>query len=100
MAHLLRQATRRGIAPGYASRLLAALRTGVKDRLAIDMSSLVEPLSDREIQVLELVADGLSNPEIAQRLFISLPTVKSHTRNNYGKLGVHNRKDAVAKPGN
>jgi LuxR family maltose regulon positive regulatory protein len=61
------------------------------------MSSLVEPLSDREIEVLELLAEGLSNPEIAQRLFVSLPTVKSHTRNIYGKLGVHKRKDAVAR---
>jgi len=66
-------------------------------RPAIDMSSLIEPLSDREIEVLELLAEGLSNPEIAKQLFISLSTVKSHTRNIYGKLGVHKRKEAVAQ---
>ncbi len=59
--------------------------------------TLIEPLTDREMQVLQLLADRLSNSEIAQRLFISLPTVKSHTRNIYGKLGVHNRKDAVVR---
>ena len=58
---------------------------------------LVEPLSDRELEVLHLLAEGLSNPEIGQRLFISLPTVKSHTRNIYGKLGVHSRKQAVVQ---
>ena len=97
MTHLLRQAANRTIAPNYAGQLLAVLGTIAKDQPAIDMSSLVEPLSDREIQVLELLADRLSNSEIAQRLFISLPTVKSHTRNIYGKLGVHNRKEAVVQ---
>ena len=58
---------------------------------------LVEPLSARETEVLVLLAQGLTNPEIARALFISLPTVKSHTRNIYGKLGVHSRKQAVAR---
>jgi LuxR family maltose regulon positive regulatory protein len=49
------------------------------------------------LEVLHLLADGLSNPEIARQLVISLPTVKSHTRNIYGKLGVHSRKQAVAE---
>ena len=97
MARLLRQAAKRGIAPGYVGQLLAVLETGTQEQPAIDMSSLVEPLSAREIEVLELLADRLSNREIAQRLFISLPTVKSHTRNIYGKLGVHNRKEAVVR---
>ncbi|MBN1937736.1 MAG: hypothetical protein JW934_23965 [Anaerolineae bacterium] len=57
--------------------------------------SLIEPLSDRELQVLHLLAEGLTNAEIAQRLYISLPTVKSHARSIYGKLGVHNRRQAV-----
>jgi LuxR family transcriptional regulator, maltose regulon positive regulatory protein len=86
-----------GIAPNYVGRLLALLAPATKARPAIDASSLVEPLSDREIEIVQLLAEGLSNPEIAQRLYISLPTVKSHTRNIYGKLGVHNRKDAVAR---
>jgi LuxR family maltose regulon positive regulatory protein len=58
--------------------------------------ALVEPLTDRELEVLHFLAERLTNPEIARRLFISLPTVKTHTRNIYGKLGVHSRKQAVA----
>jgi len=58
---------------------------------------LVEPLSERELEVLELIADGLTNPEIASPLFLSLDTVKAHTRNIYAKLGVRCRTQAVAK---
>ena len=58
---------------------------------------LVEPLSERELEVLELLSEGCSNREIGQRLYISLPTVKSHTRNIYSKLGVHSRREAVAR---
>jgi LuxR family maltose regulon positive regulatory protein len=97
MAHLIRKAAGLGIAPSYVGRLLAVLEPSTKAPAVMDMSSLVEPLSDRELEVLELLADGLSNREIGQRLFISLSTVKSHTRNIYGKLGVHNRTDAVAR---
>ena len=97
MAHLLGKAANLGIAPNYVGQLLAVLAAETTEQPAIDRSSLVEPLSDREIEVLELLAEGLSNPEIAQRLFVSLSTVKSHTRNIYGKLGVHKRKDAVAR---
>jgi LuxR family maltose regulon positive regulatory protein len=57
---------------------------------------LVEPLSEREL-VLRLVADGLSNREIAQKLFIAVSTVKSHTNHIYGKLGVKNRTQAAAR---
>ena len=58
---------------------------------------LVEPLSERELEALPLIAEGLTNPEIAARLFLSLNTVKVHTRNIYGKLGAHNRTQAVAQ---
>jgi len=61
---------------------------------------LIEPLSERELEVLQLIAEGLTNREIASRLFVSLNTVKAHTRNIYGKLGVHNRTQAVAKAQN
>ncbi|MCP4543424.1 MAG: hypothetical protein GY832_40445 [Chloroflexi bacterium] len=64
------------------------------------MTHLLRQATNRRITphyVDQLLADKLSNPEIAQQLFISLPTVKSHTRNIYGKLSVHNRKDAVAR---
>jgi ATP/maltotriose-dependent transcriptional regulator MalT len=58
---------------------------------------LVEPLSQREQEVLELIAQGLTNREVAQKLFITTSTVKVHTRNIYGKLDVGNRTQAIAK---
>jgi len=58
---------------------------------------LIEPLSERELEVLRLIAEGLANEEIAQRLVLSLPTIKWHTSNVYGKLSVKNRTEAVAK---
>ncbi|MEZ4761305.1 MAG: LuxR C-terminal-related transcriptional regulator [Flavobacteriales bacterium] len=54
-------------------------------------------LSARELEVLELIAQGHSNQEIADRLFISLPTVKSHSSNLFGKLEVRRRTEAVHK---
>jgi LuxR family maltose regulon positive regulatory protein len=58
---------------------------------------LTESLSEREIEVLQLIAEGLTNPEVAARLFLSLNTVKVHTRNIYGKLDAHSRTQAVAR---
>ncbi|MEO8391548.1 MAG: LuxR C-terminal-related transcriptional regulator [Chloroflexota bacterium] len=63
----------------------------------ITKQPLPESLSDRELEVLRLIAEGLSNPEIAQRLYLSVATVKVHTRNIYGKLGVNNRTQAVVE---
>ncbi len=60
-------------------------------------SQLVEPLSDREVDVLRLISEGLSNRQIAEKLFVSLNTVKWHTANIYGKLGVEGRTGAVAR---
>jgi len=54
-------------------------------------------LSEREVEVLEYIAAGLTNREIAERLYLSLNTVKVHTRNLYGKLGVNSRTQAVAR---
>lgn len=59
--------------------------------------SLSEPLSQRELEVLQLIAAGLSNREVAEKLVLSLSTVKVHTRNIYGKLGVNSRTQAVAE---
>jgi LuxR family maltose regulon positive regulatory protein len=60
-------------------------------------SSLVEPLSQRELEVLKLIAQGLSNREISERLFLALDTVKGHNRRIYGKLQVQRRTEAVAR---
>jgi DNA-binding NarL/FixJ family response regulator len=54
-----------------------------------------EPLTERELQVLRLAAQGLTNYDIAQRLYISVRTVESHLTNLYGKLGVGSRTEAV-----
>ena len=60
-------------------------------------SSLVEPLSQRELEVLRLMAQGLSNREIGERLFLALDTVKGHNRRIYDKLQVQRRTEAVAR---
>jgi LuxR family maltose regulon positive regulatory protein len=102
MARLLYEALTRGIAPDYARRLLAAFPIKEPEqtdppRAQAPQSELIEPLSEREIEVLELIAEGLTNQEIANRLYLALNTVKVHTRNINGKLGVHNRTQAVAR---
>ncbi len=74
----------------------AALAPGVAHRLMDRMRTPGSTLSAREIEVLGLVADGLSNAEIASRLFLSQATVKSHLVHVYGKLGVDSRTAAVA----
>ncbi len=62
-------------------------------------NGLIELLSARELEVLQLLAEGLTNQEVAQRLCVTLHTVKSHTLNIYGKLGVHSRRQAAARAG-
>jgi LuxR family maltose regulon positive regulatory protein len=59
--------------------------------------TLIEPLSERELEILTLVAEGLSNRQISERLFISLSTVKGHNRNIFDKLQVKRRTEAVAR---
>ncbi len=81
----------------YIAHLLAVCAPQEATAPQSQPASLIEPLTARELDVLHLLAEGLTNPEIAQRLYISLPTVKSHTRNLYGKLGVHSRKQAVVQ---
>ena len=62
-----------------------------------ELPSLIEPLSAREIEVLGLMSEGLTNPQIARRLVISISTVKTHLNNIYGKLNVRNRAEAVLR---
>jgi LuxR family maltose regulon positive regulatory protein len=100
-ARLLRRALSQRIAPNYVTRLLAAFGQEVALASPAPASpargSLVEPLSDRELEVLRLIAAGLSNPEIAQELVIAVSTVKSHVNHIFGKLGVTSRTQAVAR---
>jgi LuxR family maltose regulon positive regulatory protein len=98
MAGLLYEAVQQGITPASAHRLIAAFPVSDSIPRRLDKSvRLVEPLSDRELNVLALIAQGLSNKEISQRLYIEVRTVKWHTSNILGKLGVKNRTQAVAR---
>jgi len=115
MADLLHQARSRGIRPAYVDKLLAAfdLRRPILDTSppseiktpkpvlseakGSEIQNLLEPLSPRELELLRLVADGRSNQEIAQALFLAIGTVKKHLNNIFGKLGVSNRTQAVAR---
>jgi len=100
MAELLRQAISHTITPEYAGRLLAAFAAQKAPSLASrppHPPGLIEPLTSRERDVLNLISQGLSNKDIAQELVIALNTVKRHASNIYGKLGVKNRTQAVAR---
>jgi LuxR family maltose regulon positive regulatory protein len=96
MGALLRRAASRGIAVEFVGRLINDLVKDLQDSIP-PMSDLVEPLSDRELEVLRLLAVGMSNKEIAEQLFLAVGTVKKHTSNIYAKLGVRSRTHAVAK---
>jgi LuxR family maltose regulon positive regulatory protein len=83
----------------YADRVLAAL-AAIDLPVVVptsDVEPLSEPLNDREQEVLRLIADGLSNREIADRLVIAVGTVKWYINNLYGKLGVTSRTQALAR---
>ncbi len=100
MAGLLAEAAIQGIMPDYAAALLDAVRAGERSDKAPSHApggQLIEALTRRELEVLQLVAQGLSNEEIGERLFLSLSTVKGHNRNIFDKLQVQRRTEAVAR---
>jgi LuxR family maltose regulon positive regulatory protein len=101
MGRLLSEAAARGIMPNYTAKLLAVFEA--EERKSEDEShlppaqSLTEPLSQRELEVLQLIAQGLSNREISERLFLAVITVKGHNRNIFRKLQVRRRTEAIAR---
>ena len=97
MGLLLHKLPTRDIAPDYLRRLLAAFGSLPAPSPQPDHADLIEPLTDREMEVLTLLGQRMSNKEIAQTLFISHLTVKRHTSNIYQKLAVTNRREAIAK---
>jgi LuxR family maltose regulon positive regulatory protein len=109
MAQLLRKAAERGILPGYTGKLLAgfeaeqpvsASAAPLPDRqgqLSPVSAHLIEPLSQRELELLRLFKTELSGPEIAHELMIALSTVRTHTKSIFSKLNVNNRRAAVKR---
>jgi LuxR family maltose regulon positive regulatory protein len=107
MRELLKEAAARGIVPEYVARLLTTMNQDTKaprpatvraPRPSLSaLPPLVEPLSDRELEVLRLLPTDLSSPEMAQHLYISRNTVRTHIAHIYAKLGVHSREEAVQR---
>lgn len=103
MAQLLSEAAANGTMPEYTGKLLAAF--AAEDQSEKNESELHpaaaqplgEPLSQREYEILQLIADGLSNRDICQRLFLALSTVKGHNQRIFEKLKVQRRTEAVAR---
>jgi LuxR family maltose regulon positive regulatory protein len=109
MLQLLREGFAREIMPGYTVKLLAAFEAEKQineDKPDLPLAvteehrgakALIEPLSPRELEILKLIALGLSNREIGERLFLALDTVKGHNRRIFDKLQVKNRTEAIAR---
>ena len=104
LAALLRRLPSDEVSPHYVGRLLLILHQSSRDnQLPLEATipkvgqTLSEPLSERELEVLRLVASGRSNREIARELYVSLATVKTHINNTYRKLGANSRTRAVAR---
>jgi LuxR family maltose regulon positive regulatory protein len=90
----------RHIAPGFVDQVLNdASAAGIEPVVSQvpRAQALVEPLSERELQVLRLLAAGLTSTEVARELYIAVGTARTHIKNIYGKLGVHGRVEAVIR---
>jgi LuxR family maltose regulon positive regulatory protein len=85
------------VAPDFVSQVLQVASSTTAGARIAPTQALVEPLTERELQILRLIAAGRSNPEIAEILYLSLNTVKWHAKNLYGKLSVGSRIEAVAR---
>jgi LuxR family maltose regulon positive regulatory protein len=101
MARLVSEAAAHGMMPNYTGRLLTVFEAEEHkraDEAHLPLAqSLAEPLSKRELEVLQLIAQGLSNSEISERLFLARDTVKGHIKKIFGKLEVQRRTEAVAR---
>ena len=95
LAALLKRAAKRHIVPNYARRLLAAM--GPSEARPASHPDLIEPLSERELDVLRLLPSDLGGPEIARELRVSENTMRTHTKSIYEKLGVNSRRSAVRR---
>lgn len=95
LSHLPKQSSLEPRLSAYAKRLILAFEPAL--RKPKQTGGLIEPLSERELEVLRYIAQGLSNPEIASRLYLSPNTLKAHAQNIFMKLDVHNRLQAVSK---
>ena len=99
MARLLYQTLSDGMETDHVRRLLGAFPETEPAKTASPESQpdMIEPLSEREIEVLQLIAEGMTNQEVADKLYLSVHTIKVHARNIYAKLGVKNRLQAAEK---
>ena len=99
MSQLLVAAAASGRMPAYIPKLMAAFEPErhESENTSSRASVLIEPLSQRELEVLRLITQGLSNHEIGERLVLALDTVKGHNRKIFGKLQVQRRTEAVAR---
>jgi LuxR family maltose regulon positive regulatory protein len=101
LAELLSSIAEQGSKPWYISQILAACEDDVQESeqggLSVPAQGLIEPLTQRELEVLQLVAEGLSNREIGEQLYLAVNTIKGHNRSIFNKLGVKRRTEAVAR---
>lgn len=101
MARLLSEAATQGMMPDYTGKLLAVVEAEGQSHQNISpppgYQPLAHPLSQRELVVLRLIAQGHSNREISESLFLALDTVKGHNRKIFGKLDVQSRTEAIAR---